>query len=108
MFYLLLAESMLIRAKVNFCDERLRNQAELNFLHWVRFLESSELKGYPERKFHFSAFMKVGPFEKDTVSRFGCPTWNMKEQKVKPHDIFTFKPAHPSCYTRIRLFCHTA
>ena len=54
-FYLLLAESMLIRAKVNFCDERLRNQAELNFLHWIRFLESSELKGYPERKFHFSA-----------------------------------------------------
>ena len=52
--------------------------------------------------------MEVDPFEKDTVSRFECPTWNTKEQKVKPYDVFTFKPAHPSCYTRIRLFSLTA
>ena len=42
----------------------------------------------------------------DTVSRFECPTWNMKEQKVKPRDIFTFKPRHPSCFTR-KLDCLT-
>ena len=44
--YQLLVESMLTRAKVNFCNERLRNKAELNFLRWIRFLESSELKVY--------------------------------------------------------------
>ena len=32
-FYLLLVESMLIKAKVNFCNGMLRNQAELSFLH---------------------------------------------------------------------------
>ena len=31
-FYLLLVESMLIRAEVNFCNERLHNQAELKFV----------------------------------------------------------------------------
>ena len=41
---LLLVESMLIRAKVNFCNERLRNQAKLNFPRQIRFLKSSESK----------------------------------------------------------------
>ena len=35
-FYVLLVESILIRAKVNFCNELLRNQAELKFLHQIR------------------------------------------------------------------------
>ena len=45
-FYLLLVESMLIRAKVNFCNGRLRNHAELKLLYQIRFLESSESKVY--------------------------------------------------------------
>ena len=47
--YLLLVESILIRANVDFCNERLHSQAELKFLHLIRFqfnLESSESNVY--------------------------------------------------------------
>ena len=53
--------------------------------------------------YSFIIWREVGPFKENIVSIFECPAWNMKEQKVKPNDIFTFKPTHPSFYTRIRM-----